>query len=44
MAYVTDKAADPRSVVEMFIAYTLVWAAPKVLEKYLELKYARKDQ
>jgi hypothetical protein len=44
MAYVTDKAADPRSVVEMFIAYTLVWAAPKVLEKYIDAKYGKKDQ
>lgn len=43
MAYVSDKTSDARTVVEMFVAYTLVWAAPKVLERYIEARYGKRD-
>lgn len=44
MAYSIDKTADPRTLSELFLSYTVVWAVPKVVEKYIEMRYGRDKQ
>ena len=41
MSYAVNKQDDPKSLVEIFIAYILVWAAPKVLERWIDARYPK---
>ena len=43
MSYAMEHGNDPRSLVEIFIAYILVWAAPKVLERWIDARYGGKN-
>jgi len=43
MMYAVNKSDDPKSVVEIFIGYVLVWAAPKVLERWIDARYGKRD-
>ena len=39
MQYVFVKGDDPKYLVELFIAYGVVFVAPKMYEKFIEAKY-----
>lgn len=43
MSYAANKGNDPHALVELFIGYGVIWAIPKVAEKYIEARYGKKD-
>jgi len=44
MSYSANKGGDPRTLVELFIGYVIVWALPKVAEKWIDSKYNKERQ
>ena len=44
MQYVFIKGDDPKYLVELFIAYGVVFVAPKIGEKWIESRYGNKDR
>jgi hypothetical protein len=43
MSSASSWATNPREFVEIFVAYVLLWALPKMVSRWIDAKYGRRE-